>query len=223
MKHFFFFNNFSPHFFHFLILSFYFHLFGANSPQIFHTLKAPIDKYYATILLGGAELLGALCTVFLVHLTGKRPLMFVSLIGVGSCFFATATYAYFLDIVPGSGVDNVVANRSMKDLDRLSFINELNLTEAFENLDDAEGSEYEITTEFLTNLNESTTFWVERMHSTNMPVTNYTAIDDDTANVILSIPNAKENQFLWIPLALLIAGAVLSHLGMSHTVCVRLD
>lgn len=54
--------------------------------QIFNTLKAPVDKYYATFLLGMAELLGTILCVILVHFTGKRPLVLISTIGCGLCF-----------------------------------------------------------------------------------------------------------------------------------------
>lgn len=80
--------------------------------QIFHTLKAPIDKYYATMLLGLAELLGTFVCILLVHYTGKRPLVLASTIGCGLCFLGTATYAYYLNEIPGSSISNVVANSS---------------------------------------------------------------------------------------------------------------
>lgn len=80
--------------------------------QIFHTLKAPIDKYYATVLLGGVEIVGTLVCVVLVHSTGKRPLVLISTVGCGLCFLGTATYARFLNEVPGVVVENVVANVS---------------------------------------------------------------------------------------------------------------
>lgn len=80
--------------------------------QIFHTLKAPIDKYYATSLLGAAELTGTILCVVLVHYTGKRPIVFLSTVGCGLCFLSTAVYAYFLSSVPGSAVSNIVSNVS---------------------------------------------------------------------------------------------------------------
>lgn len=80
--------------------------------QIFHTLKAPIDKYYATMLLGLAELLGTFLCILLVHYTGKRPLVLASTIGCGLCFLGTATYAYYLNEIPGSSISNVVSNSS---------------------------------------------------------------------------------------------------------------
>lgn len=197
-----------------------------NCLQIFHTLKAPIDKYYATILLGGAELVGAFTSVLLVHSTGKRPLVFTSLIGTGFCFFATATYAHFLDAVPGVSVDNVVANYSMQDLDRSSFINERNLTETLRNLTDFENAmQFETTTEFSTNFddqtettndwNQSTTSRNKRMNMINSAETNFTIIMDEN-KIILPIPNAEENKYLWIPLTFLIAGAVFSHIGKNN-------
>lgn len=71
--------------------------------QIFKSLKAPIDEYYATIFFGAAELSGAMICVFAVRYTGKRPLAFVSLIGCGICFLLTATYASIY-ITPESGI-----------------------------------------------------------------------------------------------------------------------
>lgn len=196
-----------------------------SSSQIFHTLKAPIDKYYATVLLGGAELVGAFTSVLLVHSTGKRPLVFASLIGTGFCFFATATYAHYLNTIPGVSVDNVVANVSMQDLDRSSFIDQRNLTAIFSNLTDFENStHFETTTDFTTTFDDSTQATTDsildttarslskRMNIVDIPRESNMTTGDDS-NIILSIPNGKENKYLWLPLTLLIAGAVFSHLG----------
>ncbi|CAO1376839.1 unnamed protein product [Diamesa hyperborea] len=49
--------------------------------QIFATLKAPIDKYYATMILGTLELAGSIICVILVRFVGKRPLAMVSTLG----------------------------------------------------------------------------------------------------------------------------------------------
>ncbi|XP_031636749.1 facilitated trehalose transporter Tret1 isoform X2 [Contarinia nasturtii] len=182
--------------------------------QIFNTLKAPIDKYYATILLGGAELVGAFGCVVLVHITGKRSLVFSSLIGTGVCFFATATYAHFLHTVPGVSVDNVVANYSRQDMDRSSYINERNLTEVFNNLTNFENSILvETTTDFMstTEAFQSSTIRPKRMNVLNSTEGNKINTMND---IILTIPNAEENKYLWVPLTLLITGAVLSHLGI---------
>lgn len=100
--------------------------------QIFHTLKAPIDKYYATVLLGAVEIFGTLICVVLVHYTGKRPLVLVSTIGCGLCFFGTATYARFLDLVPGVAVENIVANVSA--LDKGNLVTAINVTDILEKL-----------------------------------------------------------------------------------------
>lgn len=62
-----------------------------------------------------------------MHATGKRPLVFASLIGCGLCFFGTATYANYLNLVPGGAVNNVVANAS--SLDNSMLINVRNLTD----------------------------------------------------------------------------------------------
>lgn len=66
--------------------------------QIFQTLHTPIDKYYATLLLGIVELLGTLVCVVGVHYVGKRPLTFFSTVGSGVCFLVVATYAYHIDV-----------------------------------------------------------------------------------------------------------------------------
>lgn len=106
--------------------------------QIFNTLKAPIDKYYATMLLGLAELLGTFLCILLVHFTGKRPIVLVSTLGCGFCFLGTATYAYFLSDIPGASIQNIVANSSdifAKPLHSVVSLNEtlyLNLPEFLE-------------------------------------------------------------------------------------------
>lgn len=76
--------------------------------QIFKSLKAPMDEYYATIFFGAAELTGAMVCVLAVRYTGKRPLAFVSLIGCGICFLFTATYAnIYINFSPdSSGTDS---------------------------------------------------------------------------------------------------------------------
>lgn len=60
--------------------------------SIFQTLEAPIDKYYATLILGILQLLGASICVLLVHYTGKRPLTFFSTVTAGICCFLVAGY-----------------------------------------------------------------------------------------------------------------------------------
>lgn len=95
-------------------------------------MKAPIDKYYATVLLGAVEILGTVFCVVLIHYTGKRPLVLISTVGVGLGFFGTATYSTFLHSVPGISVDNVVANVSSLDLNRANIITVMNVPELLE-------------------------------------------------------------------------------------------
>ena len=73
-----------------------------NAVEIFQTLRAPIDKYYATMLLGVAELSGTILCVILVKFTGKRPLVLLSCIGCGLCLFTTATYARYYNVESNS-------------------------------------------------------------------------------------------------------------------------
>lgn len=67
--------------------------------QIFQTLRSPINKYYATVLLGIVELSGSLICVLAVHYVGKRPLTFLSTIGCGICFLVVATYAHSIGVI----------------------------------------------------------------------------------------------------------------------------
>lgn len=98
-------------------------------------MKAPINKYHATIFLGAAELVGCLLCVFLVHVTGKRPLVFISTIGCGLCFLGTATYARYLNLVPGVTVSNIVANASSADLGNSTLIiNDQTVNDTLNNL-----------------------------------------------------------------------------------------
>lgn len=128
--------------------------------------------------------------------------MFASLIGVAFCFFASATYAYFIDSIPGVAVENIVANYSMETLDRSSYINEQNLTQALS----------------LTSVLETTT--VDTYNGSDLIITeaapiivNSSAVETDTNKIFLAIPNAEKNPYSWLPMALLIASGVFSHIG----------
>ncbi|XP_065355023.1 facilitated trehalose transporter Tret1 [Calliphora vicina] len=99
--------------------------------QIFHTLKAPINKYHATILLGVAEMIATILCVFLIHFTGKRPLVLISTVGVALCWFGTATYAHYLKVVPGFAINNVVVNASSL-VNKDNIISSDNITKIFE-------------------------------------------------------------------------------------------
>ncbi|XP_017088655.2 facilitated trehalose transporter Tret1 isoform X6 [Drosophila bipectinata] len=124
--------------------------------QIFHTLKAPMNKYHATILLGVAEMLATILGVVLIHFTGKRPLVLVSTVGTGLCFFGTATYAHFLNEVPGFTVNNVVVNAS-SIVPKESILSQANISKIFENEQMAIRQEAEQFTTLLPDL-ETTTF-----------------------------------------------------------------
>ncbi|XP_041987738.1 facilitated trehalose transporter Tret1-like [Aricia agestis] len=60
--------------------------------SIFQMLEAPIDKYYATLILGILQILGCGTCVVLVHYTGKRPLTFFSTASAGICCLLVAAY-----------------------------------------------------------------------------------------------------------------------------------
>lgn len=197
-------------------------------------MKAPIDKYSATIILGAAELIGAFTCVLLVHLTGKRPLVFVSLIGTGCCFFGAATYAWYLDDVPGVIIDNIVANHSVPDIfHRTNFVNENNITYSLNASDEHSTIAYETTTflndlmstisysdellenDTTTDIVENTTMRFKRMNIfETAPNETKRSNQTDFREIILPLPNAEENKYLWVPLTLLLAGAFFAHIGI---------
>lgn len=233
-----------------------------SSSQIFHTLKAPIDKYYATVLLGAVEILGTLFCVFLIHYTGKRPLVLLSTIGVGVGFLGTATYATFLHSVPGVSVDNVVANVSALDLNKANIVTVMNVPELLESsllenykngsrndtsddyedqahvmkvraIMDQEQEQYMIPMSIYDDFN-STNFDFELMSSgmaeTESPfnltidqenrTTEATLLNlDEKKNLldhlVIKIPQAEENRFLWLPLTLLLMSAFFAHMGIK--------
>lgn len=209
-------------------------------------MKAPIDKYYATILLGAAELIGAFSCVLLVHITGKRPLVFVSLVGTGICFGGAATYAWYLDEVPGVIVDNIVANHSSLPgfITRSELVNQDNITAALE-FSQSNNHIYETTTELddfiSTTLNESydseaeyadqnsdessengtatkaveaTTIRSKRMNVIKARPQDTSVNHTELNEIILQLPNAEENKYLWLPLSLLLTGSLFAHIGI---------
>uniref|UniRef100_A0A182VW61 Major facilitator superfamily (MFS) profile domain-containing protein n=1 Tax=Anopheles minimus TaxID=112268 RepID=A0A182VW61_9DIPT len=209
--------------------------------QIFHTLKAPINKYYATCLLGLTELIGTLFCVFLVHRTGKRPLVFISTIGCAVCFFGAASYAYFLSDIPGAAVQNVVANVSAIKADitviplqtkeviaewhrNSSELQSLNLTQL--EMQFANGS-----TSLLDSLDTSNSS-VEGVVYAAQSFTNYYLNDslNEPINITITygeyvksaiprevfvpLPHVNKNKFVWVPLTLLLGSAFLTHIGI---------
>ncbi|XP_073953595.1 facilitated trehalose transporter Tret1-like [Choristoneura fumiferana] len=83
----------------FLVSSCFFigHFSGMTTLQtyavsIFQMLEAPIDRYYATLILGIVQIVGSSSCVLLVHYTGKRPLTLFSTAGAGVCCMLVAAY-----------------------------------------------------------------------------------------------------------------------------------
>lgn len=64
--------------------------------SIFQMLDAPIDRYYATLILGLLQIFGSGACVVLVHYTGKRKLTFFSTGGAGICCLLVAVYDAFI-------------------------------------------------------------------------------------------------------------------------------
>lgn len=64
-------------------------------------LEAPLDKYYATLILGVLQIIGTGLCVMLVHYTGKRPLTFFSTGGAAICCLLVACYDGYMKLVGG--------------------------------------------------------------------------------------------------------------------------
>lgn len=154
---------------------------------IFAQLKAPVDKYFATMLLGIVELIGTAICVLLVRFVGKRKLTFFSTFGCSFCFFSTSIYAYFIDKIPGEIPTNTIFNNVT-----LQVSNTLNSTDSLMKFLTTE-STMNLTKEFASNLQESSNF-----------------VNETTS----SIAELDTNQHSWIPLTLLLASALLSHSGI---------
>ncbi|KAH8418857.1 hypothetical protein KR222_004589 [Zaprionus bogoriensis] len=71
---------------------------------IFDTLRIPMDKYHATILLGVSEFLATIVGVALINSTGKRPLVFSSMLGTGVCILGIAIYAHSFGLTELTGL-----------------------------------------------------------------------------------------------------------------------
>lgn len=57
---------------------------------IFQAIDAPIDSHLATSMFDGMRIVGAVVCILTVHYTGKRKLMFISLIGAGLLYLTIA-------------------------------------------------------------------------------------------------------------------------------------
>lgn len=77
--------------------------------SIFQSLKAPIDKYYATLILGLLQIIGSSICVLLVHYTGKRPLTFFSTGGAGVCCILVAAFDFYIKMY---GTDTLIGTNS---------------------------------------------------------------------------------------------------------------
>lgn len=83
-----------------ILVGFIFGHFSGMTPlqtyaiQIFGLYRVPINEYYATVFLGGAQVVGCLIGMVFVRSAGKRRLVFASFIGCGLCFFAVATQSH---------------------------------------------------------------------------------------------------------------------------------
>lgn len=210
--------------------------------QIFHTLKAPIDKYYATMILGILELSGTIICVILVKHVGKRPLVLASTCGLGLCFLGTATYAYFLNQIPGRPVNNIVANLSQVPILNIIPLSTTtarpkNISEMLETTTefDFNSTDYqEMTTDLETTSNS--TDYEDNFSDQNSTETGLETLPkeivnrwelakndlnisvDDYFNQTRQKPryvvHPNDNKFLWIPLTLLLGAALLSHAGI---------
>ncbi|CAB3225461.1 unnamed protein product [Arctia plantaginis] len=77
--------------------------------SIFQMLQTPIDKYYATLILGLLQIIGSTTCVLLVHYTGKRPLTFISTGGAGVCCILVAAFDIYIKTAPQSSETNLTS------------------------------------------------------------------------------------------------------------------
>lgn len=73
--------------------------FITYSILIFDALKAPINEYYAAVIMGTVQALGCGISVLVVHILGRRKLNFISIIGSAVCYLFIAAYIYFNGIL----------------------------------------------------------------------------------------------------------------------------
>lgn len=66
---------------------------------IFRSLKAPIDEYYVTVILGVSQLVGTMFCVGFIYVLGKRLITFISLFGTGLSILVVAVYIYLQDLL----------------------------------------------------------------------------------------------------------------------------
>ncbi|XP_038216920.1 facilitated trehalose transporter Tret1-like [Zerene cesonia] len=78
------------------------------SVSIFQMLEAPIDKYYATLILGVLQIAGSCASVSLVHWTGKRPLTLLSTAGAGLVCLLVASYDAYIITSADKDVPEIV-------------------------------------------------------------------------------------------------------------------
>ncbi|XP_063707647.1 uncharacterized protein LOC134836358 [Culicoides brevitarsis] len=195
---------------------------------IFKTLKAPMDEYQATLLLGVVEVTGGAICICVIHYTGKRPLALISTIGCGICFLGTATYASFLGEIRSLSVSNVVTNvsnlnfdpnfLSVAPLSNHSLANDLlghHETAAWLANDYIEDVPDMNDTLYDSFMNE--THLIESLVTVPTMKVNESSIIEEELNGILNLltePKTEENKYAWIPLTLLLGSALLSHSGI---------
>ncbi|KAF5289439.1 hypothetical protein FQR65_LT11812 [Abscondita terminalis] len=66
--------------------------------NIFATLRAPMDEYYLTVILGVTEVIACIISLFFVRYFGKRVMGCTSLLGVAICNIIIGVYAYVIDV-----------------------------------------------------------------------------------------------------------------------------
>lgn len=93
-----------------VLLTFFICHFSGKTPVrtyavvIFDTLRTPMDKYQATILLGISEFLATIVGAALIHSTGKRPLVLTSMLGTAVCILGIAIYAHSFELTELTGL-----------------------------------------------------------------------------------------------------------------------
>lgn len=173
-------------------------------------MKAPINEYYATISLGAAETLGCIVGAIFIRSTGKRPLVFASLIGNGLCFFGAALYSYYAFTAPGIVTEASSQSNILNSSEMMASHFMPSLSDNFDIVDSSRAvrSLYHIHVNELPSIltdesGVSSRIIEDALHQIN------------PQNYSLSIVREEKNNEVWIPSILLVLGSLFAHMGIK--------
>lgn len=168
-------------------------------------MKAPINEYYATILLGVAQTMGCLVGSVFIRSTGKRPLVFASLVGNCICFFSAAIYSHYVISVPGFA--DVALNQS-----RILNGSEVTVSKVMPSLEDnfdiIDSSRAIRSVYHINDANELPSILTDETGVASRFI-------DDILHEHRHILRAEKEQDTWVPTILLVLGSLFAHMGIK--------